>query len=59
MSPKALTAIAFVIVGLLAIVIVVGLAQKTLDATGIAVALSSTLAGIVGGILLRERGKGP
>lgn len=55
MSQKALTALVFVIVGLLAVVVLVGLAQRILDATGVAVALSSVLTGIVGGALLKAR----
>lgn len=57
MSQKAVTALIFLIAGLLAVVVLVGLAQKILDATGVAVALSSVLTGIVGGVLLR--GKSP
>lgn len=57
MRNKPLELLAFVVVGLLAVVVIVGLAQKTLDTTGIAVALGSVLSGIVGGIILRERGK--
>ena len=55
MSQKAMTALVFLIVSLLAIVVVIGLAQKTLDSTGVAVALCSALTGIVGGVLLRAR----
>lgn len=50
-----MTALAFVIVGLLAVVVLVGLIQRTLDSTGIAVALSTTLSGLVGGLILRGR----
>lgn len=55
MSPKAMTALVFLIAGLLAVVVLVGLAQRILDATGVAVALSSVLTGIVGGSILRGR----
>lgn len=55
MHEKAVTAIAFLVGSLLAIVVVIGLAQKTLDSTGVAVALCSVLTGIVGGALLRSR----
>lgn len=55
MSQKALTALVFLVVSLLAVVVLVGLAQRTLDATGVAVALCSVLTGIVGGALLRAR----
>lgn len=55
MTPKALTALIFMVAGLLAAVVVVGLAQKILDVTGVAVALSSVLTGIVGGSILRSR----
>lgn len=59
MSQKALTALVFLIAGLLAIVVVVGLAQRLLDPTGVAVALSSLITGVVGGTILRSRsGKG-
>lgn len=58
MSQKALTALVFLLAGLLAITVLVGLAQRILDATGVAVALSSVLTGIVGGMLLRSRGGG-
>lgn len=50
-----MTALVFLVAGLLAVVVLVGLAQKILDATGVAVALSSVLTGIVGGSILRGR----
>lgn len=56
MSQKALTALAFLIGGLLAIVIIISLAQKTLDGTGVAVALTSALVGIVGGSVIKRGG---
>lgn len=55
MSPKAVTALVFLIAGLLAVVVVVGLAQRLLDPTGVAVALCSMLTGIAGGAILRSR----
>jgi len=55
MSQKALTALVFLIAALLAVVILVGLAQRLLDVTGVAVALSSVITGIVGGALLKAR----
>lgn len=55
MSQKALTALVFLIAGLLAVVILVGLAQRLLDVTGVAVALSSVITGVVGGALLKAR----
>lgn len=55
MSPKAVTALVFVIAGLLAIVVIVGLAQRLLDPTGVAVALCSMMTGIAGGAILRSR----
>lgn len=58
MSPRALTALVFLIAGLLAVVVLVGLAQRLLDVTGVAVALSSVLTGIVGGALLRSKAVG-
>ena len=59
MSQKAVTGLIFLIAGLLAVVVLVGLAQKILDATGVAVALSSVLTGIVGGVLLRGKATPP
>lgn len=56
MSQKALTALVFLVAGLLAATVLVGLAQRILDVTGVAVALSSVLTGIVGGALLKSRG---
>lgn len=55
MTQRAITALIFMVAGLLAIVVLVGLAQRILDVTGVAVALSSVLTGIVGGALLRAR----
>lgn len=58
MSQKAVTILVFLVAGLLAVVIVVGLAQKTLDTTGTAVVLTSLLTGIVGGVFLRSKNSG-
>lgn len=55
MSQRAITALVFLVAGLLAVTVLVGLAQRILDVTGVAVALSSVLTGIVGGALLRAR----
>ena len=55
MSQRAVTALVFMVTGLLIVVVLVGLAQKILDVTGVAVALSSVLTGIVGGVLLRGK----
>lgn len=55
MSQKALTALAFIAIGLLAVVIIIGLAQRLLDPTGVAVSLSALVSGIVGGAVLRSR----
>jgi hypothetical protein len=55
MSQRALTALVFLLASLLTVVVVVGLAQRILDATGVAVALSSVLTGVVGGAILRAR----
>lgn len=55
MSSKALTALAFLVFALLAVVVIVGLAQRALDATGVAVVLGSMFTGIVGGAALRQR----
>lgn len=57
MSQKAITALVFIIVTLLSVVVVVGLAQRILDATGVAVALSSLLTGVVGGLIFKARAK--
>lgn len=59
MSQKAITALAFCIVGLLGLVVVVGLAQRILDATGIALALSTLLTGLIVGIVTRDKTKPP
>lgn len=55
MSQRAVTALVFFLVALLAVVVLVGLAQRILDATGVAVALCSVLTGTVGGVLLRNK----
>lgn len=59
MSSKAMTALVFFIAGLMAIVVVVGLAQRILDATGVVLALSTVLSGVVVGIGMKERTKPP
>lgn len=58
MSQKAMTALAFLIAGLIGIVVVVGLAQRILDATGVVLALSTVLTGLIGGVVMRDRTKG-
>lgn len=55
MSNKLLYSLASVIAGLLVLVIIVGLAQKTLDTTGVALMLGPVLTGLVTGIVMRER----
>lgn len=55
MSQRAVTALVFFLVALLAVVVLVGLAQRILDATGVAVALCSVITGTVGGLLLRTK----
>jgi hypothetical protein len=55
MNSKALTTLVFIIAGLLAVVVLVGLAQRLLDVTGVAVALCSVLTGVVGGALLKRK----
>lgn len=57
MSPKAVTALVFLIVGLLAVVIFVGLAQKTLNTTGVAVSLTSIITGYFGHLALKAAKK--
>lgn len=55
MGQRATVALIFFIASLLAVVILVGLIQRILDATGVAVALCSVLTGVVGGTILRGR----
>lgn len=55
MSPKAVTSLVFVIAGLLVVVVLVGLYQRLLDPTGVAVALCSMMTGIAGGAIWRSR----
>lgn len=59
MPQKAVTALAFLIAGLIGIVVIVGLAQRILDATGVVLALSTVLTGLVGGAYMRDRSKPP
>lgn len=59
MTTKAMTALAFLIAGLIGIVIVVGLAQRILDATGVVLALSTVLTGLVAGVAMKDRTKPP
>lgn len=58
MSNKPLLAIAYVLAGLIAVVVIVGLAQQKLDPTGTATVLSGVLSGVVAGVVLREKSKG-
>ena len=55
---EALIALAFVVVGLLSVVVVVGLFQGELDITGTATMLSGLLSAMVGGFILRSKGGG-
>lgn len=55
MSPKALTALIFIFAGLLATVVIVGLALQNLDVTGVAYALITLLTGVVSGAILRAK----
>ena len=57
MTPRWLIALVFFIAILLGTVILVGLAQKSLDTTGVAVALSSMVTGLVVGQALRAKSK--
>lgn len=59
MSSKAMTALVFMIAGLIAVVVVVGLAQRILDATGVVLALSTVLSGMVAGVVMKDRTKPP
>lgn len=59
MSQKAITALVFMIAGLLAVTVLVGLAQRILDVTGVAVALSSVLTGIVAGLVFKSKSPPP
>lgn len=54
LSPKALTVLVFLIAGLLCVVVVTGLYQKSLDPTGIGVALISVIGGLVMGAFRRS-----
>lgn len=58
MPEGAWTALAFLIATLLAIVVLIGIAQKSLDVPGTVVALSAVLTGIVSSVVLRERKRG-
>lgn len=55
MSQRALTALVFFVAGLLAVVVLVGLLEKILDVTGVAVSLITLLVGITGGLALRGK----
>lgn len=55
---KAAIAIVFVILGLLAVVIVIGLVQQKLDPTGVVVSLTGLATAIVSGVILRSKGGG-
>lgn len=59
MSQRAITALVFFLAGLLAVVVLVGLAEKILDATGVAVSLTTLLTGTIAGIALRNRAPPP
>ena len=58
MHQKALTAVIFVLVGLLMLVVFVGLIQQTLDTTGLALALVPVIGGLIGGVIMRGPAKG-
>lgn len=58
LSGRTITVVVAALVALLALVIVVGLARKQLDPTGVAVMLGATLSGVVTGALLRGKDKG-
>lgn len=58
MGSKAFIALMYVIAGLLAVVIFIGLVQQKLDPNGTAVALCGVLSGLIGGLVLGERQKG-
>lgn len=55
LTPKAVTWLIFLLLGLLAIVVAAGIVQNRLDPTGVAVALISMMTGIAGGAILRSR----
>jgi len=55
---KAMVALAFIIVGLLCVVVVVGLFQGALEITGTATMLSGLLGAMVSGFILRSKGGG-
>jgi hypothetical protein len=58
MSQRAWEVLIGFIACLIAVVIFVGLVQKTLDTTGTAVSLIGLLGGTVGGLALRKPSKG-
>lgn len=58
MSPRLTAAVVGAAVSLLAVVILVGLAQKSLDTTGIALGLITLISGVSLGIGGRLRGPG-
>lgn len=58
MSSRATVALVFIIVAMLGIVVIVGLVQKSLDTTGVSLALCALLAGTGGGIFARLVGGG-
>lgn len=59
MSQKALTGLAYLIAVLLGVVVIVGLAQRLLDPTGVAVALCSVLTGLGAGLIVKGRNGPP
>lgn len=57
-TPGLFAVLAVSVLGLLIAVVVIGLARRQLDATGVATVLSTVLSGIVVGALVNARGKG-
>jgi uncharacterized membrane protein len=55
LSQRAATALVFLLAGLLAVVIIVGLVERSLGLTGVVEALSTLLTGVVGGMYLRGK----
>lgn len=55
MSQRAATALVFILAALLAVVIIVGLVERSLGLTGVVEALSTLLTGVVGGMYLRGK----
>lgn len=56
-NSKAFVALAYVVVGLIAITLFVSLIRDKVDGTGVIVSLSAVLTGLIGGMVMREAKK--